>query len=69
MCSLSHPTLLSLEEKSADEEGLCGSEEEGEGGQLDIDTFISLLRCSIQGVDFISTPEMLNPRSGFYIHS
>ena len=27
-----------------------------------------LLRCSIQGVDFISTPEMLNPRSGFYIN-
>ena len=56
MCSLSHPSLLSLEEKSADEEGLCGSEEEGEGGQLDIDTFIS-------------TSEMLYPRSGFYIHS
>ena len=59
MCSLSHPSLLSLEEKSADEEGLCGSEEEGEGGQLDIDTWL----------DFISTSEMLNPRSEFYIRS
>ena len=28
-----------------------------------------LLRCSIQGLDFISTPKMFNPRSGFYLHS